>query len=172
MQDTPASAANMSAASTSAHGRRSMMGKVVRYGTGSVVATVCSYVTFLLVYGPFGASTTWASILGWLAGAVPNYVLNRSWAWGLRGRPSLRREVLPYVVIVLVTLLLAVLTTGWADRLLDGMDISDLARTLIVSLVFLGVYAVVFIARFLLFDRLFTGLHAPDGTPTTGDDDD
>lgn len=169
MQDTPASAADLDAGS--AYSGRSTLGKAVRYGTGSIVATVCSYVAFLLVYGVLDASTTWASIIGWLAGAVPNYVLNRSWAWGVRGRPSLRREILPYVAIVLVTLLLAVVMTGVADRIVDDLDVSHLARTLIVSFVFLGVYGVVFIARFFLFDRLFTGLHAPDHTTTGGDDD-
>ena len=132
------------------------LGKVLRYGAGSVVATICSEVAFLALYGIADASTTWAAIVGWLAGAVPNYVLNRSWAWGIRGRPSLRYEVLPYLAIVLVTLGLAVVMTGAADRLVDKMDVSDLTQTLLVGTVFLGVYVVVFVVRFLLFDRLFS----------------
>lgn len=137
---------------------RGTLGKALRYGAGSIVATVCSEVAFLALYGLADASTTWASLVGWLAGAVPNYILNRSWAWGLRGRPSLRREVLPYVAVVLVTLGLAIVMTGLADRIIDGLDVSDLVQTLIVGAVFLGVYAIVFIARFFLFDRLFTQL--------------
>lgn len=147
---------------------RSTLGKAVRYGAGSIVATVCSEVAFLLVYGPAHASTTWASIIGWLAGAVPNYVLNRSWAWGLRGKPSLRRELLPYIAIVLITLALAVVMTGLADRVVETMDVSDLARTLIVGAVFLAVYAIVFILRFFLFDRLFS--NQPAISPSSGED--
>lgn len=152
--------------------RRSTWGKAIRYGAGSIVATACSEVAFLLVYGPLGASTTWASIIGWLAGAVPNYLLNRSWAWGLRGRPSLRRELLPYIAIVLVTVALAVMMTGLADRIVDDLDVSDLARTLIVGAVFLGVYAVMFVLRFFLFDRLFTGRSARTETRELGGTDD
>jgi putative flippase GtrA len=136
--------------------RRGTIGKVLKYGAGSVVATICSEVAFLAVYGLADASTTWASLIGWFAGAVPNYVLNRSWAWGLRGRPSLRREVLPYVAIVLLTLGLAIVMTGLADRIVDQLDVSDVVQTLIVGAVFLGVYAVVFVLRYFLLDRLFS----------------
>lgn len=171
MQESAASATEVPATSAP----RTTLGKAVRYGAGSIVATVCSEVAFLVMYGLLSTSTTWASIVGWLAGAVPNYLLNRSWAWGLRGRPSLRREVVPYVVIVLVTLVLAVLMTGVADRVVDDLDISDLARTLIVGAVFLGVYAVMFVLRFFLFDRLFSQQPQSASEPptsTSGGDDD
>lgn len=163
MQESAASATDVPATSPP----RTTLGKALRYGAGSIVATVCSEVAFLAMYGLLSTSTTWASIVGWLAGAVPNYVLNRSWAWGLRGRPSLRRELLPYIVIVLVTLVLAVVMTNLADRVVDGLDISDLARTLIVGAVFLGVYAVMFVLRFFLFDRLFTQQPRATSQPTT-----
>jgi putative flippase GtrA len=136
-------------------GRRQLVGKVFRYGAGSVVATVCSEVAFLLVYGALGSSTTISSVVGWVAGAVPNYVLNRSWTWGRRGRPSLRGELVPYATIVLTTLLLAIVATSLVDRGLDHADTSGPARTIIVGATFLLVYLAVFVVRFFLFDRLF-----------------
>ncbi len=111
--------------------------------------------TFLALYGALGTSTTLASILGWLAGAVPNYWLNRTWTWGRRGRPSLRREILPYVVVVLATLALAVGATSAADSLLGATTMSSTARSILVGAVFLLVYVLVFVVRFFLFDRLF-----------------
>jgi putative flippase GtrA len=132
-----------------------LVGRVLRYGAGSVVATVCSEVTFLLVYGVLSAGTTWASVTGWLAGAVPNYWLNRSWAWERRGRPSLTREVVPYVGVVLVTLGLAVAVTSAVDAWLAASQLPHSARTTLTGAAFLGVYAVVFVLRFLLFDRIF-----------------
>lgn len=145
----------MSAADPRTGSRHALKGKVLRYGASSVVATVCSEVTFLLLYGVANTSTTVASLLAWLAGAGPNYWMNRSWAWGRRGRPSLRREVLPYLAIILVTLGLAVVATGAASSALHSTQVSDLARTVLVGGVFLLVYVVVFILRFLLLDRLF-----------------
>jgi len=128
---------------------------ILRYVAGSGVATVCSEVVFLLVYGPLHGSPTVASVLGWLAGAVPNFWLNRNWAWGRRGRPAFVREVLPYTAIILATLGLAIVATGVADHLLQETAISHEARTLAVGATFLLVYVTVFVVRFLLLDRLF-----------------
>ncbi len=145
----------------SAGGRR---GRILRYAAGSGVATVCSEVTFLCLYGPLRASPAVASVVGWLAGAVPSYWLNRTWAWGRRGRASLTREVLPYVAIILGTLLLATLATSAADAILNRSRISDDVRVILVGATFLGVYGVVFLLRYLLFDRLF-GHPSPNPSP-------
>jgi putative flippase GtrA len=135
--------------------RDGLPGKLFRYAAGSGVATACSEGVFLIVYGPFGGSSTLASVLAWLAGAIPNFWLNRNWAWGRSGRPDLVREVLPYVAIILATLGLAVLATGAADRALQDTSISAEGRTLVVGGTFLLVYVAVFVVRFLLLDRLF-----------------
>lgn len=129
--------------------------KVLRYGAGSVVATVCSQGTFLLLYGVVGASPTVSSVVAWFAGAVPNYWMNRAWTWGRRGRPSLHRELVPYAAIILGTLLLAILATSTVASLLDGTSVSHAHRTLLVSGTYFCVYAVMFAFRFLLFNRLF-----------------
>jgi putative flippase GtrA len=130
--------------------------KLLRYFTGSVVATVCSEVAFVLLYGVLGTGTTWSSALSWLAGAVPNFWLNRNWAWQRTGRPSLRGEVLPYAAIVLLTLVLATLATHGADAWLHHRDVSDSLRVVLVAAVFLSVYVVVFVLRYVMLDRLFS----------------
>lgn len=135
--------------------RRSWLGKLARFTGGSAVATVCSEVAFLLCYGPLETGTTWASVLGWLAGMVPNYWLARSWTWQLRGRPSVLNEILPYLAIVLTTLTLATFVTGRVHDLMSAAGHSDTARLVLVSGSFLGVYAVMFLVKFLLLDRLF-----------------
>lgn len=147
-------------------GEAPLITRMLRYGAGSVVATVSSNLTFLLVFGPLHASATWASILGWLAGAIPNYWLNRSWTWQRRGRPDPRRELLPYVAIILGTLLLAVLMTNGVDALLAHTGIGHATRTLLVTATFFGVYVVVFAIRFVLFERLFRGSAPSDEGPS------
>jgi putative flippase GtrA len=64
--------------------------KLLRYLGSSLVATVCSELTFVVLYGPCHVGTAYASLLAWLAGAVPNYWLNRRWAWQRTGRPRFR----------------------------------------------------------------------------------
>ncbi len=138
----------------------------MRYAAGSAVATVCSEVTFLVLYGLLDSSPAVASVLGWLAGAVPNYWLNRTWTWRRRGRPSIRSEVLPYAAIVGVTLLLATAATSVVHNGLTGAQVSDGVRLVLVGGTFLAVYAGVFLGRFFLLDRLFR--HPVEASPSDG----
>jgi putative flippase GtrA len=132
------------------------------------VATVCSEVTFLLLYGAIDATPAVASSIGWLAGAVPNYWLNRTWTWKLRGRPSLTREVLPYVAIVLATLLVATVATSAVHAALDGSQASATVRVVLVGGTFLAVYGVMFLLRYVLLDQLFRRAAALSPIGTTG----
>jgi putative flippase GtrA len=132
--------------------------KVLKYAGGSVVATVCSELMLVVCYGLLHVSAGWSSCAAWLAGAVPNYWLNRSWTWPQRGRPNLVRETLPYVGIVLGTLLLAVLATRASDAVLRHSQASSELRVVLVAATLLGVYVVMFFLRYFLFDRLFTRL--------------
>jgi putative flippase GtrA len=135
--------------------RPGLLQKLVRYFTGSVVATVCSEVAFVALYGLLHVGTTWSSVLSWLAGALPNFWLNRTWTWQRTGRPSLRQEVLPYAAIVVATLVLATLATHLTDAGLHHAGVASSVRVALVAIVFLGVYVVVFALRFVLLDRLF-----------------
>lgn len=139
-------------------------GRLLRYAGGSGVATLASAAAFALLYGPLGASTLVATLLGWLAGAVPNYVLNRSWVWRVQGRPSVRREVGPYVAVVLVTLALASGATWLAERLLERAGASDAVLFAGVNTAFLGVYAVMALVRYAVLHQLFRRL--PGGART------
>jgi putative flippase GtrA len=125
------------------------------YTAGSVVAAVCSEVALVACYGLLGLAPAVSSTIAWVAGAVPNYWLNRTWTWQRRGRPSLRHEVLPYVAIILATLLLAAVVTRGVDAWLRDLDVSGTVRTGAVAGAFLGVYVIMFIVRYLLLDRLF-----------------
>lgn len=125
------------------------------YTAGSVVAAACSEVALVTCYGWLGLAPAASSTIAWVAGAVPNYWLNRTWTWQRRGRPSLRHEVLPYVVIVVATLLLAAVVTAGVDAWLRGLDVSGTVRTGVVAGAFLGVYVIMFVVRYLLLDRLF-----------------
>ncbi|MBO0844213.1 MAG: GtrA family protein [Nocardioides sp.] len=134
--------------------------KLLRFGTGAIVATICSQATFLMLYGPVHASTTVSSVFAWFAGAVPNYSLNRSWTWGRRGRPSISGELVPYAAIVLGTLCMAIVATDAGAHVLSRMSVSHSEQTFLVSAIYFSVYAVMFVFRFLLFDRLFAPAEA------------
>jgi putative flippase GtrA len=125
----------------------------VRYSASSVIAGVISELAFLACYW-LGTAPMVASVVAFAAGAVPNYVLNRRWAWGRTGRADRTRELLPYVVIVVITAAAAALITTVADHWLRDRIDSHALQTVLVSTAFLGTYGVMFVLKFVLFDRL------------------
>ncbi|MFC7584792.1 GtrA family protein [Nonomuraea antimicrobica] len=128
------------------------MGRIFgRYAIGSVVAAVVSELTLLTTYGLELLSPQGASVAAWALGAVVNYVLNRWWAWQLRGRPKALRELLPYWLTAVAGLLVSSWATGVADRMGQQIFTTDGPRVVFVGAVFLGVYGVLFIAKFVLF---------------------
>ena len=79
---------------------------------GSVIATVCSEAAFALSYGSNLLGTTGASAVAFVAGAVPNYFLNRSWAWQRHGRVRVWREVVLYALVSLLSFVASALVTA------------------------------------------------------------
>jgi len=123
-----------------------------RYTGASVIAGVISEAVFVVTYW-FGAVPLVASLLAFVAGAVPNYLMNRYWAWQRRGRPDRMREILPYALIVVVTALTAILVTTAADRWVRDHVTAHPVQVILVSAAFLATYGTMFILKFVLFDR-------------------
>ncbi len=123
-----------------------------RYTGASVVAGVISEVVFVVTYW-FLAVPVAASLLAFVAGAVPNYLMNRYWAWQRRGRPHHTSEVLPYAVIVVVTALTAILVTTAADRWVRDHVSTHALQVTLVGTAFLATYGTMFVLKFVLFDR-------------------
>ncbi len=125
---------------------------VSRFAAASVVATGISQVAFVGTYWATGL-TTLATVLGWLAGAIPNFTLNRR-SWG-GGQHPLRSEIVRYGAISVGTALLAAVATGSAEAL-AAANFPDArpARIALVWAAFLGTYAAMFVVKFFLVDRL------------------
>jgi putative flippase GtrA len=128
-----------------------------KYSASSVIATVVSQLAFALSYW-FGAAAIVATLVAWLAGAVPNYVLNRRWTWGRSG------QKLPYTMIVIGSAVTAAVVTSVTDHLAQPVD-SHALKTLLVTGSYFGTYAVLFIVKFVLFDRLVFARTSPAADP-------
>jgi putative flippase GtrA len=123
-----------------------------KFAAGSVVATVLSQIAFTVTFGVFDASAAVASVVAFFAGAVPNYLLSRAWAWGDRDVRSKRAAVFSYVLVIAVTNLLAIGMTTLADALVRSHVSSHGVRTLLVDIAYLFSYGVMSVVKFLLFD--------------------
>jgi putative flippase GtrA len=115
------------------------------------VATVCSEIAFAALYGSGALGTTGASIVAFVVGAVPNYVLNRRWAWQRTGPVRFWREGVLYVVVSLVSLAASLEATGWTAHLVRDLT-PHVLKTALVSGAYLGTYAVLFLAKFAAYE--------------------
>lgn len=123
------------------------MGRAGRYVLVSVVNVVNHQLVLQLALLSWGWSGGWANAFAASVAAFPAYFMSRYWVWEVRGRSSLRNEVLPFWVIALVGLVVSSLTAEAADRLFD--------HPLMISAGSLVGYFVVWVAKFLLLDLLF-----------------
>jgi putative flippase GtrA len=125
---------------------------VTRYTIGSMVAAATSAVVFAVAY-LLGASTVACSIIAFVAGAIPNWVLNRRWAWKLRGRISLAREVIAYVIISLLSLVATSATTQWTQDHVQSITTNHhWIRAALVTASYVAVFGVLFVAKFAVYE--------------------
>jgi putative flippase GtrA len=137
-----------------------------RYTASSVIAAVISEIAFLSSYG-LGALPLVASLIAWVAGVVPNYLLNRYWAWGRRGRADRRRELLPYAVIVVITAAAAAGVTTVVDAFLRDRVESHAWQVTLVGAAYLATYGFMFVLKFVLFNRYVFGSAQADAAART-----
>lgn len=142
-----------------------------RFATASVAAGIISTGTLLVLYGFELTSPQAASVIAYFAGAVPNYLMSRTWTWRGRGRRKPLREIVPYAAVVATTTVTAALLTGYTDEHVHLLTSLRWLQVLLVGGVFVGTYAVMFVVKFLLLDRLvFTGQRPhpqPPGRPSS-----
>ncbi|HWF33923.1 MAG TPA: GtrA family protein [Solirubrobacteraceae bacterium] len=132
--------------------RRSALGvRITRYALGSVVAAATSAIVFAILF-VFHVNTTTDSICAFVAGAIPNWILNRRWAWRRRGRPEFGREVFGYALTSLISLVLTSLSTAWTNAQVQSIPAHHGIRVILVTASYLAVFAVLFVAKFALYE--------------------
>jgi putative flippase GtrA len=131
--------------------------RVARFAIASLVAATTSAIVFPILY-VLGASTTACSIAAFVAGAIPNWTLNRRWTWKVEGTVSFAREILAYVVISASTLVLLSLATGWTHEQVQGIPAGHGIRVALVTASYFTVLAILYGVRFFLYHHwIFSG---------------
>jgi putative flippase GtrA len=132
-------------------------GKITRYAIGSVVALLTSIVVFALMYVA-GINTTICSISAFVAGAVPNWVLNRRWAWKMQGQVSIAREIVGYIAISVAVLVMSSAATGWTSSEVQSIPAHHGIRVLLVTAAYVAVQAFFFGVKYLVYEHwVFAG---------------
>jgi putative flippase GtrA len=132
-------------------------GKITRYAIGSVIALATSIVVFAIMY-VLGINTTICSIAAFVAGAIPNWILNRRWAWKIRGQVSIMREIVGYIAISIAVLVMSSAATGWTSSEVQGIPSGHGIRVFLVTAAYVAVQAFFFGVKYLVYEHwVFSG---------------
>jgi putative flippase GtrA len=134
-------------------------GKIAKYSIGSVIALATSTIVFELLLLVGSNNTTIDSVAAFLAGAVPNWILNRRWAWERNGDMDVMREVVGYTIVSLIALAASSLGTGLMQSYVKVHVTSGAGlRSILVTGAYVVVQALLFVVKFVIYDRwVFTG---------------
>lgn len=126
-----------------------------KFTAGSIFSTLLSQATLTGLFGWAHTSVTVATVVAFVVGAIPNFVINWKWTWGRDGRPALVRELVPYLAIIIAGGLAATGLTTLTDHVLAPMITARGWRTVTVDMAYLASYAILFVAKFALLDKVF-----------------
>ena len=122
-----------------------------------------SAVAFAVAYRGLDQGPRMATGAAFLAGAMVNFVANRFWAWSRHARHGLGRDALFYGALSVSTAVVAAAVTSLTHAYVQDLDANQ--RTLLVEGSYFATYAVLFLVKFLVLDRvIFRSRHH---VPTT-----
>jgi putative flippase GtrA len=139
---------------TSSATLRRRIAQLVRYAATSVVATTISLLTLTALIGSGAMRPAPANVLATLVGTVPSFELNRRWVWSASGRPSLRRQVLPFLGLTFAGLALSTIAVGAAGRLAERADLGHGETALFAAAANLAAFGTVWVVQFVVLDRV------------------
>ena len=130
--------------------------KLFRYTMVSVISTAVSFGVLLIVYGIFRAfSEVWSTVFANAVATVPSYYLNRSWVWGKGGRSHLTKEILPFWVMSALGIVVSIFGAALAAHIGKVYHLDHLEQTVLVLTANILSFAIFWVLKFMLFNRLF-----------------
>ncbi|MGA3351732.1 MAG: GtrA family protein [Acidimicrobiales bacterium] len=147
--------------------RHPLLRRVTGYSAGSVVAIVLSEAAFAAALGWGHTGTTVASAVGFIGGAVPNYILNRRWAWRDRRGRDWRTEVLLYMAVALATFVVSAVVTHVAEDAARRLTANPGCQVALTTASYLAVSGVFFVLKFVIYET-FVFTKAPEAKEIVG----
>jgi putative flippase GtrA len=149
--------------STSPFVRHPLARRITGYSAGSVVAVVISEACFAATYGWGHGGTTVASAAGFVGGAVPNYILNRRWAWRDRRGRSRRSEILLYMAVAVASFGVSAVVTHWAEVGARHLTAVRDWQVVLITAAYLAVSGVFFVVKFVIYETVVFRAEPADG---------
>jgi putative flippase GtrA len=139
--------------------------KLFRYSMASAVAVVLSVLLLVLFNGVIGLSAWVSSTLATTVAAVPNYEMNRKWAWGKSGRSHLWKDVVPFWALAFLGWGFSTLSVHFMEAYAKHHHFSHLLSTFTVAIVYIGAFGVLWVAKFVIFNKVLFVHHLEDLPP-------
>jgi putative flippase GtrA len=134
--------------------------KLLRYSAASVVSVVVSVVFLVLFDGVFGWPAVVSSTLATAIATVPSYELNRKWAWGKAGKSHLWKEVVPFWALAFLGWAISTVCVDAIETYAMDHHYGHVLKTLVVTVVYVGAFGVLWVAKFVIFNKvLFVHRH-------------
>lgn len=130
--------------------------KMTKYALSSVIAFALSNIAFAVSYAVSGGETTVPSIIAFFAAAIPNWIMNRRWAWQQTGRAP-KKQIISYAAVSAMVLLVTTFATGrvnWWIKHDIRVENHDGLRVLIVTAAFVLINVVLFFTKFAIYEYL------------------
>lgn len=121
----------------------------ISVGLGELVLVVC--------FGFARWSVLVSNFAAFLVSTCASFSLQRRWTWGRGGRARFSREIVPFWIIAVVGLGASSLAVRAADAAAGDLSDSRLGRTAFVVAASLGAYGLLWIWKFIIFDRYLFG---------------
>ena len=147
----------MSAAAFELHAttaRPSLVGRLTRCMSVSVITTVISFTTIVVATTVFGVVAIFANVIATSIATVPSYSLNRRWTWKRLDRSDPWREILPFWVLAFCGLALSTIAVGLTDAWATQLHLTSTAHTVALLGGNLSGYGVLWIAQFVALDKV------------------
>jgi putative flippase GtrA len=130
--------------------------KLIRYTASSVITTGVSFGSIVILYGfKIIPGVIWATLAGNVIATLPSYHLNRMWAWGKRGRSAFRKEIVPYWSLAFAGIAFSQIGAFWVRSVVHSHSWSHLADTALVAFTNLVCFAIFWVLKLLVFNRIF-----------------
>jgi putative flippase GtrA len=130
--------------------------KIFRYTMVSVISTGVSLFVIAIVYGVLHLWTEVPStIFGNVVATFPSYWLNRKWAWGKHGRSHFMKEVVPFWTLAAIGIAFSIVGAAVARHISIKYGLDHFETTLLVLFANVLSFAVFWVAKLLMFNRMF-----------------
>ena len=134
--------------------------KLVKYTMVSVISVIIGQALLLFAFGVLQWDAVPSNLFAVGVSAVPSYYLNRAWAWGKRGRSHFLKEVVPFWGMAFLGLALSTVFVAIAEG--RSENLSRLVQTLVVSGASIGAFGVLWVAKFVILNKVLFAHHEQD----------